>query len=438
MNIIKLDNNNTLRAVVIGRRGENDVTEVDFDFSAWAEEFGSGVVSLLVKRMTDVNAYPVVLTIDGTQAKWLISSTDTAYEGRGSAEFVYTVDEQIAKSVVFCTNVLPDIGTPTPTPPDPYETWLETLTDLAADTQQNAEDAAGSASDAARAKDAAEAAAAMLTNVSASASTLQPGESATAAYSNGNFAFGIPQGATGADGFSPEVTITNITGGHRVTITDADGDHTFDVMDGATPAPELYWCTYGTTTNAQIEQALSDGKLPVLFYNANIDGNFYFPLTRRFYSTEHQFGSIYGDYTFRATCKNNSWTHGTFQFALRNSPALTGTPTAPTAASGTDTTQIATTAFVQAAVGKTETVSGSTPVIVAEPNHRYICGTVSTLDFTPASSGLCEVIFTSGSTATVLTLPANIKMPGWFSVGKNETIELNFYNGYGVASIWSN
>ena len=32
------------------------------------------------------------------------------------------------------------------------------------------------------------------------------------------------------------------------------------------------------------------------------------------------------------------------------SPALTGTPTAPTAAKGTNTTQIATTAFVQAAI----------------------------------------------------------------------------------------
>ena len=32
------------------------------------------------------------------------------------------------------------------------------------------------------------------------------------------------------------------------------------------------------------------------------------------------------------------------------SPELTGTPTAPTAASGTDTTQIATCAFVQAAI----------------------------------------------------------------------------------------
>lgn len=34
-----------------------------------------------------------------------------------------------------------------------------------------------------------------------------------------------------------------------------------------------------------------------------------------------------------------------------NSPSLTGTPTAPTAASGTNTTQLATTAFVQSAIG---------------------------------------------------------------------------------------
>jgi hypothetical protein len=33
-----------------------------------------------------------------------------------------------------------------------------------------------------------------------------------------------------------------------------------------------------------------------------------------------------------------------------NSPALTGTPTAPTASAGTNTTQLATTAFVQTAL----------------------------------------------------------------------------------------
>jgi hypothetical protein len=42
---------------------------------------------------------------------------------------------------------------------------------------------------------------------------------------------------------------------------------------------------------------------------------------------------------------------GAGTFATLNAPALTGVPTAPTAAPGTNTTQIATTAFVQAAVG---------------------------------------------------------------------------------------
>ena len=36
----------------------------------------------------------------------------------------------------------------------------------------------------------------------------------------------------GADGVSPTVTVTPIIGGHQVMITDAEGEHTFDVTDG--------------------------------------------------------------------------------------------------------------------------------------------------------------------------------------------------------------
>ena len=43
---------------------------------------------------------------------------------------------------------------------------------------------------------------------------------------------GLPQGSDGDNGVSPTVTITPVTGGHEVTITDKDGDHSFDVMDG--------------------------------------------------------------------------------------------------------------------------------------------------------------------------------------------------------------
>lgn len=39
-------------------------------------------------------------------------------------------------------------------------------------------------------------------------------------------------GADGADGVSPTLSVAEITGGHRVTITDVNGTQTFDVMDG--------------------------------------------------------------------------------------------------------------------------------------------------------------------------------------------------------------
>lgn len=39
-------------------------------------------------------------------------------------------------------------------------------------------------------------------------------------------------GKNGADGYSPSVAVSDIDGGHRVTITDKNGENAFDVMDG--------------------------------------------------------------------------------------------------------------------------------------------------------------------------------------------------------------
>ena len=44
-------------------------------------------------------------------------------------------------------------------------------------------------------------------------------------------------GQNGTDGTSPTITVTNITGGHRLTIVDANGTHTVDVMDGEDGSP---------------------------------------------------------------------------------------------------------------------------------------------------------------------------------------------------------
>ena len=55
-----------------------------------------------------------------------------------------------------------------------------------------------------------------------------------------------PKGANGTDGVSPTVTVTDINGGHRVTITDATGTKTFDVMDGAQEISEAVKQYLGT------------------------------------------------------------------------------------------------------------------------------------------------------------------------------------------------
>lgn len=85
----------------------------------------------------------------------------------------------------------------------------------------------------------------------------------------------------------------------------------------------------------------------------------------------------------------------------------------------------------------TITVSGTDPVIQATRNARYMCGEVTSLDFTPCASGICEVIFTSGSTLTVLTLPETVKMPEWFEVEANHTYEISISDGvYGAVMVW--
>lgn len=54
-------------------------------------------------------------------------------------------------------------------------------------------------------------------------------------------------GVDGDDGISPTVTVTDISGGHRITITDANGSKSFDVMNGTNEISEAvldYMSTY--------------------------------------------------------------------------------------------------------------------------------------------------------------------------------------------------
>ena len=85
-------------------------------------------------------------------------------------------------------------------------------------------------------------------------------------------------------------------------------------------------------------------------------------------------------------------------------------------------------------------VEGTTPVITAAKNTMYVCGTLETLSFTPSATGISAIRFTSGSTATVLTVPNTVKWPDWFSgtLEANRVYEINIMDGiYGVVMSWA-
>ena len=93
---------------------------------------------------------------------------------------------------------------------------------------------------------------------------------------------------------------------------------------------------------------------------------------------------------------------------------------------------------------KVVTVAGTNPVIQAEENTRYVCGEVITLDITLPASGIVDVVFTSGSTPTVLTItPPTEQTVKWAnefdstSLDADTTYEINIMDELGVAGQWS-
>jgi hypothetical protein len=92
----------------------------------------------------------------------------------------------------------------------------------------------------------------------------------------------------------------------------------------------------------------------------------------------------------------------------------------------------------------TITVTGTAPTITAQPGVRYVCGEVSTLDITLPASGIVDVVFESGSTATALTITPSagvtLKWANGFdptALEANTTYEINIADGLGVAASWT-
>lgn len=159
-----------------GHVRENEVAQLVFDLSAWITEYGLGTVALSVMRQGDLVPYPVPIAIVAGKATWTISATDTAKHGRIKAQLSYMVGTKVKKTNVYVLSTkesLPVDGDA----PEAYETWLEILQTMTAETAANAQTATEAAESASADAGTAASAAAIAVENATSAS-----ESASAAH----------------------------------------------------------------------------------------------------------------------------------------------------------------------------------------------------------------------------------------------------------------
>jgi len=143
--------------VAIGNARENIASEIAFDYSPWVKRFGEGTCYLHVQRPQDANPYEAVLEEDETSGRviWRPTNADTDFTGRGRAQFVFMSGEVKARSVTFYITSAGSLDA-TGDPPEPWETWMDALEDLADETTLNAREARSAANAAAQSAEAAD------------------------------------------------------------------------------------------------------------------------------------------------------------------------------------------------------------------------------------------------------------------------------------------
>jgi len=134
--------------ISIGHKAEKGVEAIEFDLTAWVETYGSGTLTVIMRRWGDAIPYPIALEIDeNNKAVWTLSDIDTAKAGMAYAQLNYIVgDEVVKKSDIYTFRVM-DSLTGEGEPPEAYESWLERLTHFAAEAMAEVLDIEGIVTD---------------------------------------------------------------------------------------------------------------------------------------------------------------------------------------------------------------------------------------------------------------------------------------------------
>ena len=189
----------------LGRQGENRARVVAIDMNAWLEEFPGANIGMMLKRPGESTFYPAALEMEDGIIEFEVTRADVAIAGEGEAQIILTNEDDVElRSRVVKTRIGESMSGTEVEAPDPETTFVTQVINAAAQ---------------------AEAAVEKMPTIGDNGNWYMWDAEAEAYVDTG-----LP--SRGEDGVSPTVEVQEITGGHRVIITDADGSKTFDVMDG--------------------------------------------------------------------------------------------------------------------------------------------------------------------------------------------------------------
>lgn len=499
MNTIIISNK---KPIVIGRQGENNVTTIRFAIDTLFPYITGATYGLVHQRHGDVAPHPVSTMAIGGYINWVVSSAELANAGSGVAQLTAYKDDAVAKSIIFTTITLNSMGMMAA--PDPAQLYLDTVVKAG----QEAVNAANEAKEAL--EDIGETVETALTEAKESGdfdgNRIYGGPLVTinretvggvekvyvargglpdakvgdyiighmsvgntmymfqVSHADNNYLDGLASslfqitGPRGDDGYSPTVATTTIIGGHRVTITDADGDHTFDVMDGE-DAPEVFWAVYNSTGIAELQTAYNAGKVCLCKYQGNIYvlsarsvNDFYFTCIpgngTRLYRVSRMATSGWAGPFIRdlGTYSKPSGGIPESDLAADVKTSLGKAKTALQAVPSTYRTAAAQDAIDAGKADKITEVTISTAGAVTQALDAgkiyHFAGALSALTLTlnsPASGQIAQYHFdfSAGSTPPTLTLPQMVTMPDGFSVETNKRYEVDILNGYGAVISWT-
>lgn len=110
------------KVVWLGREGENEFRTIEVEVSEWLREYPNGTISVVYHRPDD-SIYMPTVTTSGNVTRWLITSTDTSFTGRGEAEFRIIDGDVVGKSVKMPTMVSDGINATTDDPDSAPADW---------------------------------------------------------------------------------------------------------------------------------------------------------------------------------------------------------------------------------------------------------------------------------------------------------------------------